>query len=282
MFLLLTRTTHVELEATSFNERQDIIEQETVKQKTGRILVLVFEALLIAGMLISLPVVINFVIIPHFGPGNTSSLSIGIYCLVILLFQVLGTTRSFMSFFKKKIRKENQENPPPSTERSSGAKKPLWKDPLRILRAGWFAAAIVLLSLCLEFLQLSLFPFVSEEIVESLVNSTELRTPVEAILTARDVVYLNVTLFDAIFWISEGLVLLLLSLFCIQFMHELHLFALMKRLSQTGSATQKKVAREYFFFSFVGSVVYSHGEPRQMSRRLTAIIGSFPLPNFHS
>ena len=274
-FMLLTRTTHVELETTAFNERQDIIAVETVRKKFWRLFQLSLEALVLTAFSIGLPFVITLVIVPKFGPGLASAVAVGVFCLAIILLQLLGTIRAGVSVMMRqrrdKLRTEPKESPPPPKPSKS-----FWKDPLKILRARWFASLVVFFSLALEFFQVSLYPFLQDDaaqVASMLVNSSQpVVNAVNVVQTAKNIVYLHVALYEAVFWLAVGLVLLLLGVFCGQFMKEVYYYAWLKRLAG-GSPQRLQVAREYFFYSFVGAVVYSHGEPRQMGRRLTSVVG---------
>jgi hypothetical protein len=55
-------------------------------------------------------------------------------------------------------------------------------------------------------------------------------------------------------WASIGLVFLLVLVFMVQLIRELRVFATLKAAGKT------KDANELFFFSFVGSIIYGHGE----------------------
>ena len=274
-FMLLTSTTHVEVESTAFSERQDIIEKETVKKKFWRLLILSMEALVITSFSIVLPFVIALVIIPRYGPGFASGLSVGLFCFAVLLMQLLGTIRAGVSVF---VRRKRDLLNPPKEEPPAPPKpeKPFWRDPLKILRAKWFSSLVVFASLALQFFQVTFYPFLqsdTDQFVAVVVNSSQPVTQaVNLVQSTRNVVFLDVTDYNLNFWISVGLVLALQAIFCWQFMKEVYSFSYLRKLSG-GDPKKTKVARDYFFFSFVGAVVYSHGEPKQMGKRLTSVVG---------
>jgi hypothetical protein len=69
-------------------------------------------------------------------------------------------------------------------------------------------------------------------------------------------------------WGSVGLVGLLLLTFCNQFLSELRGYGqLMKR------AEDKDRAKDSFFFSFTGAIVYGHGAPAHISGRMRLLVG---------
>ena len=69
-------------------------------------------------------------------------------------------------------------------------------------------------------------------------------------------------------WGSIGLVGLLLLLFTAQFLSELRTYGqLMKRIED------KDKAKDSFFFSFTGAIVYGHGSPNNISDRMRLLVG---------
>ena len=72
----------------------------------------------------------------------------------------------------------------------------------------------------------------------------------------------------ALMWGSIGLVGLLLLLFTAQFLSELRVYGqLMKRVED------KDKAKDSFFFSFTGAIVYGHGAPANISERMRLVVG---------
>lgn len=65
-------------------------------------------------------------------------------------------------------------------------------------------------------------------------------------------------LWDFTFYITIFAVFLLLGLFTLQFMTEVRNFIKLQ-------ASKSETANEYFFFSFIGSVVYGHGEIKNIN-----------------
>lgn len=85
-------------------------------------------------------------------------------------------------------------------------------------------------------------------------------------------VYVNIPLESDIqrmlMWGSVGLVGVLLLLFCGQFVSELRRYGqLMKNVED------KDKAKDSFFFSFTGAIVYGHGAPRNISDRTRLLVG---------
>lgn len=69
-------------------------------------------------------------------------------------------------------------------------------------------------------------------------------------------------------WGSICLVGILLLIFSSQFLSELRRYGqLMKRVED------KDVAKDSFFYSFTGAIVYGHGTPRNISNRLRLLVG---------
>jgi hypothetical protein len=274
--MLIARATHVELTPISFSERQDVIKSETTAKKFLRFMLLLLEATSVNCLLIAIPFMISLIIIPLYGHGLAASLSVGLFCLVVFLFQVVGTLRTGVSVTLRRKRDRNYSDQKNQSERGSGEpesggsrgrKMMFWK-------SRWFAGLVTLISLALEFFQVSLYPFLYDS-SSPLSSSTGIpgENSAKVIITAGQSVYLNILTTENVFWIAVALVGGLQSLFCFQFMGELRKFALMRKLAGE-SYWKVKAARHYLFSSFVGAVVYSHGEPKQMSKVLTAVIGT--------
>ena len=70
-------------------------------------------------------------------------------------------------------------------------------------------------------------------------------------------------------WSAVGLVVILVLLVCTQLLFELHTYgtALVRGYRMDGGSLKEQVLRsanERFFYSFTGSIVYGHGQPRGM------------------
>jgi hypothetical protein len=145
---------------------------------------------------------------------------------------------------------------------------------------------IELLSLTLEFFQMASFSLQNNPYESSNESPTPSPTPSpsgysEESLTDSIPNFWGKKLFQVLYvhfpvesdlqlmmmWGSIGLVLLLLIVFSLQFLVELgHYGMLMK------SIDDKDKAKDSFFFSFTGSIVYGHGKPNNISDKLRLVV----------
>ena len=128
-------------------------------------------------------------------------------------------------------------------------------------------------SLGLEFFQMATFPLQNNPYDNSSV-SDDASSSASADATTDsstdwwgakiyDVVYINWVVADLQYismWFTIALVFALLLVFTHQFVYELYKYGLLLR-----DRKDKDIAKDQFFFSFTGSVVYGHGSPNNIS-----------------
>ena len=145
------------------------------------------------------------------------------------------------------------------------------------------ANIIVLLSLSLEYFQMAFFSLQSNPLDG---DSREADSGVVFAPTASptveldddfwgakvfDSVYIKVSLdsdFTLLFiWAAVGVVALLIIVFATQFLFELKLYGhLLQRIED------KDEAKDSFFFSFTGAIVYGHGKPNNISKKMRMVV----------
>jgi hypothetical protein len=132
-------------------------------------------------------------------------------------------------------------------------------------------------SLSLEFFQMSTFalqsdPYADGSSSDSSSTSTSSATPNTSSLDESKHTFWGSQVFEVIYvtiqddiqyytmWIAVCVVFLLLILFSHQFLIELRRYGYFLR-----DVNMKDDAKDYFFFSFTGSIVYGHGKPDTIS-----------------
>jgi len=146
------------------------------------------------------------------------------------------------------------------------------------------ANIIVLFSLSLEYFQMASFslqsnPLDGDSALES--GGGVLLAPTAAPTVEPDDDFWGTTMFDSVYikvamdsdltitfmWAAVGAVALLVVVFATQFLFELKLYG---RLLQR--VEDKDEAKDSFFFSFTGAIVYGHGKPNNISKRVRLVV----------
>lgn len=109
--LLVLRTKVVEIDTTRFNERQEILEQETRAKKSLRWVTLITRSIPLAFLLIAWPTLIVYYLIPKYGIDDKNvslvvQAAIGSHLALIIGLQLLGTLRNSQ---KVKLLKESNQ-----------------------------------------------------------------------------------------------------------------------------------------------------------------------------
>lgn len=71
-----------------------------------------------------------------------------------------------------------------------------------------------------------------------------------------------------VLWGSVSLVGVLILLFSVQFLSELTNYGILMR-----DVADKDKAKDSFFYSFTGAIVYGHGKPNNISDRMRLVVG---------
>lgn len=136
---------------------------------------------------------------------------------------------------------------------------------------------LVLLSLLLEFFQMATFPLQNSPYSqESTIETDDVSTSSDSMGNSSieefsSFVYIkwfvgNLTIISM--WTTIGIVGLLIFIFSNQFLMELRKYGgLMKDVKD------KHLAKDSFFFSFTGSIVYGHGNPNNVGEKMRTVVG---------
>jgi hypothetical protein len=251
--------------------------------------------------------VLPYILIYKIFPNSTKFKVVGLlfaYIIGILILQCLGTVRSYYSwidtdncksipetpllFEEKEIKKsylsklcckkdknnEQQDDKEISTKILIPTELPV--SPNRFLLSSP-DNILVLVSLLLEFFQMATFPLQNSPYSkESTIETEDVSTGSDStgnstIEELSSFVYIkwfvgNLTIISILTTI--GIVALLIIIFSNQFLVELRKYGGLMR-----DVKDKHLAKDSFFFSFTGSIVYGHGNPNNISEKMRTIVG---------
>ena len=272
-FLLIVRMSKIESDTKQVAIRQDIIENETCCQRMVRLINQLIRASFMFGLLTVYPLVVVYIIIPKGGHGDGVVLtSIGSYLIMILALQIFGTYRGLKSFNAKhkytKLKGKNSEFKP---------QRFLWN-----IGSLWAVLMVIY-----EINQMALFAFHTINSVEETMEEIEDSNDTMIKLENERLIALNAKLksvFESIsfltlsnlekipvleYYVVFGMccVGILILFFMVRFVFELRTYAQYKRIE-----CDEEKAREYYFHSFVGTIIYGHGRLENVSKFSAKIV----------
>lgn len=288
--LLIVRTTTIEKESKNFGIRQEVIRTEKPMDSFVRWVRIVLRALPMTFYILVTP----YLLIYHYFPGATEgrvTASLVGFTTGIIILQTLGTVRAYYSWKMRDIKIPPCPDLYPSDSKSDNvgdsgrccsfskcflAEKvqPKPKPPLRnSFNAISLGGLILIGSLSLEFFQMATFALQNNpyEPDSSSTVSDPGSTPRTNYWGSELFSVLYVTIYDNIqfitMWFAVGLVMLLVLLFSLKFLFELRQYGFYLRDTSTLDE-----AKDHFFFSFTGSVVYGHGKPSNLSSVFRTVV----------
>ncbi|KJE93148.1 hypothetical protein, variant [Capsaspora owczarzaki ATCC 30864] len=288
--ILVIRTTHIETDTKQFNQRQEVIERETIIVRSVRLLNLLARSIPVAIVLAGYPALVVYAIVPaaidRTAPNDAVlyiNLAIGLYCLVIIALQLMGTVRAGASLSARNMEVLGLGNNLGGDGRVANQVITTSQFKLTSL-SNW----MVLLTLAIEFAQISFFPFLSSQVLLEATNLANVTlnlvdsSAFDEISKVQRSVYLTVASVDThtiAVWAAIGVVAALVLVFCYQFTLELFHYGVLRRFFDIHGNNKepfvnrdvKQSARDYMFYSFVGAIAYGHGTPRHVSPAIASI-----------
>jgi hypothetical protein len=255
--------------------------------------------------ILALPYLLVYRVFPT-SSGDAITTYIVLYLIGIIILQILGSIRAYYSW---KVRDYKIPSPPAlyveekieHTDIKSRwcscfhivqkvenkKKKAPIPTPPNTFDISVPSNIIEIASLTLEFFQMAVFPLQNDPFVNSSQNEptsqptfapsgiSESSTDSNYVFWGQklyeylyiDISYESSDITYASMWGAVALVGLLLVIFATQFLFELRLYgALMKNIQD------KDRAKDSFFYSFTGAVVYGHGTPNNITDRMRLVI----------
>eukprot|EP01083_Nonionella_stella_P044385 119504_1 len=271
-FLLFVRMNKIESDVQQVAVRQAIIESEKCMQRLCRIVSQCIRSVFMLCLLVVTPVIITYVIIPNTSNG-VDVVVIGVYLCLILLLQVFGTYRGLKSFEAKKKETVNSETGDKTEFKAQTFK---WN----------LGSLIAVIMLIWELLQMSLFVYhtskgeqtenAAAEETEPLIQidnerfielNHQMKHFVEKISYISFNIASSISLADYYMIFSIIFVGLLLSFFMFRFVFELRTYAHIKR-----AKNDIEGSRNFYFHSFIGTIVYGHGTLKNVNPFAAKII----------
>eukprot|EP01083_Nonionella_stella_P293958 999530_1 len=274
-FLLFVRMNKIESDVQQVAVRQAIIESEKCMQRLCRIVSQCIRSVFMLCLLVVAPVIITYVIIPNTSNG-VDVVVIGVYLCLILLLQVFGTYRGLKSFEAKKKETVNSETGDKTEFKAQTFK---WN----------LGSLIAVIMLIWELLQMALFVYhtskdeqtenaamVEEEDTEPMIQidnerfielNHQMKHFVEKISYISFNIASSISLADYYMIFSIIFVGLLLSFFMFRFVFELRTYAHIKR-----AKNDIEGSRNFYFHSFIGTIVYGHGTLKNVNPFAAKII----------
>ncbi len=286
--LLIVRVNKIEKESKDFGIRQEKVRDEKVEESFVRWVRIILRSLPMTFYITVVPWLLVYFSFPHSNKHLVVGGLVGFISGVIVL-QIFGTVRSYYSWVEKKDEVGIKTVPPLFDEvdetfigifRRKDAdgnvkRKQVPRAYPYIPNKFAFTSPsnlMTLASLALEFFQMATFPLQNNPydtgsvVVDDDASSVNTDTSASTDWWGAkiyDVVYINWVISNLQYismWVTIALVFLLLLVFTHQFVYELYKYGLLLR-----DRKDKDVAKDQFFFSFTGSVVYGHGNPNNIS-----------------
>lgn len=276
--LLVVRTAKVERNVDEgFAVRQQVLSTESKAKKSLRVFSLLIRAIPMLFLIVVYPLIAVF-FIAFYSPEN-AKYAIGVQLSLLAVLQCLGTVRGFKSWIEANKEKEMKQGSARLCQISKEdhiSSLPLWvkydlanknngrkeeqeasviEDVASILPAETLSLSspsnwLICLSILLEAVQLGLFSL--EFGASSSANA------VYSVVFIKVESFVPVEIAQAVsssaLYVAWACVVALVSLFCIQFLTELRGFGRLKR------SGEQDIANKYFFHSFVGAIIYGHGQ----------------------
>jgi len=105
LYLLASRFKNIQRHMDDYEIRQEELAQESTAKKTLRCISIATRSITVLGLLVGYPLIVVYLILDSGSEGVSElevGLSIGIFLILILILQALGTYRSFRSFEEMK------------------------------------------------------------------------------------------------------------------------------------------------------------------------------------
>lgn len=275
LVLLLFRTAVVERKVDQgFAVRQRVLAAESASEKTCRFISLLLRSLPMLFFVGGYPVLAVYYLIPKYDRDPSFVLYIiGSYVCIVVVMQILGTIRSVYSHNEKKkelmVRSRNAPSPPP------GASEHAPPAEYRFRWSKW-QNWVALLTLLVETMQLATFS------LQTLNENTGSIDDAASSVKQGGGGFISDHIIPQLFldiggWLSQDIHLtyayfsfavtgLLVLVFLLQLLFQLRRFGYLKRYGI------KQDANDAFFYSFVGSIIYGHGEVKNISSKVAAIV----------
>eukprot|EP01083_Nonionella_stella_P219768 786866_1 len=252
-FILMVRVHKIENDISELRFRFTIIMRMICCQRFRKIINQFIRAMFVFSFVVIYPWIIVYKIIPNHPP----KLWIASYLCVILLFQCFGTYRGYKSFEKRKATQYNERD-------------------IRFINPKQFVFNIgSVISILMMIYQIYQLTFFASQAIRTNNNDGQMDENNEVMMGMiqwMEICYLNINILDLhvldyYMFFSLFFVGLLLTIFVCTFVLELKTFGVM----HYGEEDEEQ-ATEFYFHSFIGSIVYGHGELRHMNKWIAKII----------
>ncbi len=244
--------------------------------------------------LIVLPYLLVYRVFPYANNGDILTYTV-LYLVGIIVLQILGSVRAYYSWKTRDVK------PPkaPPMYYTEEQKKSWWccsgtsqeippqkktSIPTSPNAFNFYAPAhlMELSSLALEFIQMATFPMQNNPYDNNV--PTAMPTPAPSFTQPNQATvdkFWGTRIFEAVYihlpsnlnftlvamWGAVALVCLLILIFSLQFLSELRIYGyLMKDLDK------KDKAKDSFFYSFTGAIVYGHGKPNNITDNMRMVV----------
>eukprot|EP01083_Nonionella_stella_P252341 869561_1 len=268
IFLLIVRYSKIEVDTTQVAIRLDLIEKEKWYQRLMRLVSQCLRALFMFAILTLYPLLLVYIIIPTYGHSDVVVLtSIGSYLFMILSLQIFGTYRGLKSFHEKrkftKLDGKNSEFKPA---------KFLWN-----IGSLWAVLMVIY-----EVNQMTLFafhtinqaedtqdtqPMIQLENEQLIELNHQLRSLFESVSFIAWSNWDKIPVLDYYLWFGFCCVSVLILFFMLRFIYELRTYAIYKRIERNVDK-----ASEYYFHSFVGTIIYGHGRLQNVHKLSAKVV----------
>ena len=258
--LLIVRVNKIETDTKQLNVRQAVLAAESKCKRCCRLLQQFARSSLVFVFLAVYPVLITYVIIPKYRQGGDNALvvraSIGSYLGTILVLQLLGTYRGLKSY-SQKLKEATAVRERYSPQRFE-------------CNIGSLLAMALLLH---EVVQLAMFATHTirdayEPVDTATSSEVHRHSDKEYVAFVLKWAYLSFDFVSAhahplpMYSLLNALAVGLLLAFCaFRFVFELHRYAALKQ-----RLCDLDAAQEFYFHSFVGTIIYGHGTLKQLSK----------------
>eukprot|EP01083_Nonionella_stella_P143560 446453_1 len=269
-FLLIVRMNKVETDTVKLAKRAKQIFSETSCQRFMRVINQLLRSSFMFAFLVGYPIFIVYVVIPSVGRDNDGAIigSISSYLFTILLLQLFGTYRSIKSFEERKKLKPNEKRYEP--------KEFVWN----------LGSLIAIAMVFFEVLQLTVFAY---QTTTDGGQQQEETSDERASFTADDVginsekiihfasitikvCYLSLDFVEnhvLEYYVLFSLIAVggLLSFFIFRFIVELKTYGRLK-----WKEDNEEKAKEIYFHSFLGTIIYGHGRLKNVNKWNSKIV----------
>eukprot|EP01083_Nonionella_stella_P151199 482829_1 len=266
IFLLIVRMSKIESDTTQVAIRLGIIETEPCYKRLLRLVSQCIRALFMFAILTLYPLLVVYLIIPSYGHSDAVVVtSIGSYLVMILALQIFGTYRGIKSFHQKrkftKLDGKNSEFKPATFVWNIGS---LW----------------AVLMVVYEVNQMALFAFhtinPAEDDTEAMIQfenerliewNHKLRSLFESVSFIAWSEWGKIPVLEYYLWFGFCCVSVLILFFMVRFIYELRTYAKYKRIE-----CDVDKASEYYFHSFVGTIIYGHGRLQNVHKLSAKVV----------